>query len=155
MTLYENIFLHLKRYGHSIHDIIWVGNSKQHMKLSFFWDFAQKHDLKSVYKIPDDFIIVGSDFWLSKKYCDDDFYQDLFDCWKYNKYPQKPPFECNEWISFFSPEEIDLLRAEFGIPMDAKNSDFFKLNIKEEIEYEKINIRKGFCENKEEGLRKN
>lgn len=39
--------------------------------------------------------------------------------------------------------------------MDAKNSDFFKLNIKEEIEYEKINIRKGFCENKEENLRKN
>jgi len=36
-----------------------------------------------------------------------------------------------------------------------KTRTFFKLNIKEEIEYEKINIRKGFCENKEEDLRKN
>lgn len=124
MTLYENIFLHLKRYGHSIGDIIWVGNSKQHMELSSFWDFAKNHNLKSLYKIPDDFVIVGSDFWLSKKECYDDFYQDLLDCWKYNKYPQKAPFECNEWISFFSPEEIDCLSAEFGIPMDAKNSDF-------------------------------
>ena len=47
MTLYENISLHLKRYGRSIDDIIWVGNTRQHMNLSIFWNFAQKHDLKS------------------------------------------------------------------------------------------------------------
>lgn len=124
MTLYKNILIHLNKYGHNINDILWVGNTRQHMNLSIFWNFAQKHDLKSVYKIPDDFIIVGSDFWLSKKYCDDDFYQDLSDCWKYNKYPSKPSCEKNEWVSFFNTDELSFLKLEFGIPMDAKNSDF-------------------------------
>lgn len=113
MTLYKNILIHLNKYGHNINDILWVGNTRQHMNLSIFWNFAQKHDLKSVYKIPDDFIIVGSDFWLSKKYCDDDFYQDLSDCWKYNKYPSKPSCEKNEWVSFFNTDELSFLKFGF------------------------------------------
>lgn len=52
MTLYKNILIHLNKYGHNINDILWVGNTRQHMNLSIFWNFAQKHDLKSVYKIP-------------------------------------------------------------------------------------------------------
>lgn len=124
MTLYENILIHLNRYGHSTDDILWVGNSKQHMDLLLFWDFAKKHNLRSLYKIPDDFVIVGADFWLSKKECDDDFHQNLSNCWKYNKYPQKRPFRSNEWITFFNSDEISLLEAEFGLTMNAKNSDF-------------------------------
>lgn len=105
-------------------DIIWIGNSKQYMELKIFWDFAKKLKLRSVYQIPDDFLLVGTDFWLSKRECDDDFEQNLFDCWRYNEYPHKSNYKNNNFIAYFSTEELSLINAELGLNHNAANTDF-------------------------------
>lgn len=85
MNLLDETKKILNAYGKSISDIEWFGNSS----IEYICDLEKLIDLEynSSYvfvEIPEDFILVGADFWIERHE------RDGSEWWEYKTMPKKP-----------------------------------------------------------------
>lgn len=96
MTLYEFTLICLKENGKDFNDIVWIGCKDFQITKENFITTSRKIEPDKPYFIstlPEDLIIVGDDFWLSRPVLYNEDLKSLSDIWIFNQMPIMPKIQ--------------------------------------------------------------
>lgn len=114
MTLYDYTLECLKNNGKDFDDIVWIGCESFCITKENFIALSKKthpDNLYAVSSLPEDLVLVGDDFWLSRPVLYNENFSSLNDIWIFNKKPTMP--QQTRTVKVISTQELSYDEKRF------------------------------------------